>query len=257
MRKFLLILLFITFIIIFNIAFAQTPEITNGLNYLYSTQNPDGSWGDETSNTEPLPATTEVIETLQTLNEPSSQSYTDAVLWLQNQSINTTGHLSKRIHALSDGGTDIDVLISYLDSIYTDAWGGYLDFEANNLDTALTLQALKAINHPDLDTINYALFYLTNNQNPDRGWGFTLDDDSNVYMTSLVSMTLQQFYLTPETATAINKAADYLTAHQNIDGGFPSTPSIDSESEVYATALSYIALVSMTTDNAVIGNAVN
>ncbi len=26
---------------------AQSPEVTNGLNYLTTTQNPDGSWGEE------------------------------------------------------------------------------------------------------------------------------------------------------------------------------------------------------------------
>ena len=71
-------------------------------------------------------------------------------------------------------------------------------------------------------------------------------------MTSLVSSTFQRFTQTISIASSLNKATAYLVAHQNADGGFGSSPSM-----AYKTALAYIALVSVTTDNIVLGNAIN
>jgi len=59
-------LLIITLLFISN-ALAHTVEIANGLDYLTSIQNMDGSW--DSSITDTLPATTAVIETYQTLGE--------------------------------------------------------------------------------------------------------------------------------------------------------------------------------------------
>jgi len=71
-------------------------------------------------------------------------------------------------------------------------------------------------------------------------------------------MTLQQFQRTTSIETAINKATSYLIAHQNTDGGFGEgggTPPL--QSTVYETALAYKSLISVTTDNTVLGNAIN
>jgi prenyltransferase beta subunit len=82
--------------------------------------------------------------------------------------------------------------------------------------------------------ITSGLYWLTSTQNSDGGWGFYAGDDSNVYMTAMVSYTLEQFQRTSSIATALNNAMNYLTAHQNSDGGFGSNPST-----VYETALAY------------------
>jgi len=235
----------------FSYSFAQSQQITNGLNYLLSIQNPDGSWGTDVSGTEIIPATASTIETLQALNQTNIPNYSGALSWLQSQGLDTTDYLSERIHALSVSGADSNLLISYIDQLAY-AWGGYDDFDANNLDTSLALVALKKINYSDQNTISYALGFLTSTQNPDGGWGFYQGDDSNVYMTAVVFSTLQQFTQSTSTATASNRATSYLIAHQNSDGGFGSSPST-----VYETSLAYIALVSVITDNTVLGNAIN
>jgi hypothetical protein len=41
------------------------------------------------------------------------------------------------------------------------AWGGYDDFDVDNLDTALALLALKRISYSDQNTISYAVGFLT------------------------------------------------------------------------------------------------
>jgi large repetitive protein len=251
--------LFLFYFLIISSVSAQTSAITNGLNYLTSTQNQDGSWGGDTSGTDILPSTVSVIETLQVLNQTNNSNYSNALSWLQLQGLDTTDYLSERIHALAVSGTDNALLISYLDNM-TGAWSGDGGPDVDNLDTALALLALKKINYTDQTVINNATNYLLSTQNPDGGWGLypptcsgcTDGDDSNVYMTAMVSMTLQQFPQTTSIATAINKATSYLLARQNTDGAFGV-----SGSTVYETALSYLALTGVTTDATVLGNAIN
>ena len=50
-RTAVFLVLIIQFIFVPNI-FAHPPEIANGINYLSTTQNPDGSWGSDTSSTD-------------------------------------------------------------------------------------------------------------------------------------------------------------------------------------------------------------
>jgi len=251
MRKISLYIIGITMItlqlFINTYAFAYDPTINNGLSYLTSTQNADGSWGSETTDTELLPSTVSVIETLQVLNQTGTANYSDALLWLQLQGFKTTDYLSERIHALSVSGTDQDLLISYLDDM-TGAWGGDDSPDVDNLDTALALSALKKINYSDRTTMDYAVNYLLSTQNADGGWGLKAGMDSEVYYTALISSTLQQFPRTTSIATAINKATIYLINHQQTDGSWGT---------VYETALAYIALVGETTDGTVLGNAIN
>ncbi len=241
MKRLSMKLYLIVFMLLITNAFAQTPEITNGLNYLSTTQNPDGSWDSNT--TDILPATREVLETFQILNETSSLNYTDAIAWLQNQNLETTDYLSRRIYAFLVGGTDIDVLLSYLDELEL-AWGGYDDYKVNILDTTLALQALKAINHPDIDTISNAIGYLIINQNPDGGWGFPstssgqASSGSNVYMTALVLKTFTVHSSLFNVQSSIDSAVSFLISKKNPDGGIS-----DSASTVYETALAFDALV--------------
>jgi subtilase family serine protease len=232
------VLLIISMLFISKV-FAYTPEITNGLDYLTSIQNMDGSW--DSNITDTLPATTAVIETYQVLGETTSQNYTDAVSWLQSEAIDTTDYLSERVRVLRAGGADLDMILSYLDSIYTGAWGGYEDYESNILDTTLALQALKAVDYTDFDTISYALGYLINNQNPDGGFGFYSGDESNVYMTAVVLKTLSSYNNTFDLQAEIDDAVAYLLTTQNPDGSF-------GEGTVYETAVALDALIASDAD---------
>ncbi|MFZ3138147.1 MAG: prenyltransferase/squalene oxidase repeat-containing protein [Thermodesulfovibrionales bacterium] len=256
MKKAILFLFFFHFLIISSVS-AQTSEIINGLNYLTSTQNADGSWGSESTTTEILPSTVAVIETLQSLNQTGAYAYTNTISWLQSEGLDTTDYLSERIHTLSFAGADSDMLLAYLDELIY-AWGGYEGFYVNTLDTVLALQALKKINYQDQNTINSAINYLLSTQKSDGGWVFDNDMDSEVYYTALVSSTLQQFPQTTSIATAINRATSYIIAHQNTDGGFGLGGEITAPtSTVYETAFAYLALVSVTTDAVVLSNAIN
>ncbi len=109
-----------------------------------------------------LPTTVAVIETLSALEQSNSPNYANAVSWLQaqqTQDMTSSDYLSERIHALAFGGADDDLLLVYVD-VFTGAWGGDDSPDVDNLDTALVLQALKAVNYSDQNVISSALVYL-------------------------------------------------------------------------------------------------
>jgi len=257
MRKYV-IFMFLIFLLL-NGAFASAQsQIDAGLNWLFTNQNPDGSYGNQLEIS--FRDTEEVLNTFYLLNQKGSQ-YQSGLQWSQNIRVNNTDFISRKILLLSKENIDTTAGISLLLSNQNidGGWGIASLHESDSIDTGLALQALKAANFSDQNILNSALGYLINTQNPDGGWGFYPSpcsgceaDPSNVYMTAVVSSTLQEFPQTTSLATAINKATGYLIAHQNTDGGFGS-----SSSTVYETALTYIALVGVTTDTTILGNAVN
>ncbi len=211
---------------------AQTSEITDGVDYLVTTQNADGSWGDDSTTVGIFSATVSVTETFQLLKETGIQSYTEAVTWLESQELTRTAYLAERIRLLSDNGSDLDKLLSYMDEL--SLWSGYEDYENTIIDTALSLQALKAIDYEDTETIDKALDYLTTTQNTDFGWGFEEGDESSVFMTSTVLKTLLLFRDTYNFESEITTAASCLLSTHTPEGGFGTTPE---ETALYETAL--------------------
>jgi hypothetical protein len=115
-----------------------------------------------------------------------------------------------------------------------------------------TLKTLKTGNSSEQTFIDTALNYLVSIQNADGGWGLSEPEESNVYMTAVVSITLKQFSQTPQLTVSIDKAANYLITQQNADGGFGSNPSV-----MHETTLTYIALINSIKDNTVLDNTRN
>ena len=153
-----------------NAANAQSTSITNGLSWLGTQQNVDNSIGNITSTTEITRTTIAVIDTLQALGQTNTTFYSNAVSWLQGQSISTTDYLAERMFTLLSGGSDESLLVSYIDPA-NGVWGGYEGYGINTLDTALALEALKAVNYSNQTTISNAILYLVTNQNTDGGVG--------------------------------------------------------------------------------------
>jgi len=245
-------------IILFTgIAFAQSPAISNGLAWLKSTQSPEGYWGDALEvQYNSFVDTCAVVETMKYLNETGTE-YDSAIQWINSTDVFNNDYLFTKMLVLAQAGFDVSTIRDYLLSIRNDdgGWGVTEGFESDIKRTALALQALKAVNYTDFDTISYALGYLTNNQNPDGGFGFypstgsgqAPGDESNVYVTAMVSITLQQYSIDIDLANAINGATDYLIDQQQADGGWGS---------VYETVLAYIALRGEARNQTVLGRAI-
>ena len=218
-----------------TLSFADSTTITNGLSWLTSTQNSDGSFGiTETS----ILDTTNVLDTLKLL-QPTSTTYLTGVAWLSSQSVTSTDFLARQIINLSSAGVGITSdLTNLIDNENIDnGWGGDISSTSMIIDTALALSALKSVNYSNQTTISNAILYLVTNQNSDGGWGFYAGDDSNVYMTAMVLQVFDELKATYNLSFPISNAAQYLLSHQNSDGGFGSSPST-----VYETALSFLAL---------------
>jgi hypothetical protein len=123
-------------------------------------------------------------------------------------------------------------------------------FKKNIFDISGTIRTPKTSSSAEQTSINTALNYLLSTQNQDGGWGRSEVEESNVYMTSVISIILKQFSRTAQLASSIDKAANFLITKQNANGGFGSSPSA-----VHETALAYIALVNSAENTAVLDNA--
>lgn len=244
-RHFIIICALLYLLVFAAIAHAQLPQIQSGISYLTSSQNSDGRWG-SSMQFETVTTTVTALETLKTLNQTSGSAYISGSSWTKGLSLQGIDPIAERVRVMNISDNTLQVILAAFDPI-KGAWGGDVDEQNNNLDTALALQALKSGSNIDPATINPALAYLIASQNPDGGWGFSPSTNSgqagtgsNIYFTAIVSATLQQFPQTTPVATAVSRASAYLLARQNADGGFGL-----SGSTVYETALSYIALVAV------------
>ncbi len=59
-----------------------------------------------------------MIETLQELEETDISGYTEAVLWLRDREPDSMEYLAERICLLSEGGDDLELLLSYMDETF-------------------------------------------------------------------------------------------------------------------------------------------
>jgi hypothetical protein len=230
---------------------AQLPQISTGLAFLKSAQSSDGNWDSAASQVETTAATVAALQALKLLNQTGGTAYTAGTSWLQAQSPQSVDYIAERILALGLTDGSADALLPAFDAL-RGGWGGYDGYAVNTLDTAYALRALQSTGSGDFATTNAALAFFTTHQNPDGGWGFLPGDDSNVYLTAVVSDTLQQFPQMTPIAGAVSKAGTFLLGHQNMDGGFGGSPST-----VYETALAYAALAAVSDDPAGTSGAVN
>ncbi len=196
----LIIGIILTSLLLAPLSYASSTSITNGINLLSANQNPEGNWGNNIDLT--ILDTSTVLDTFKFLNITNS-SYSHGVTWLTSQYPLSTDFLSRKIISLYMAGINISTDLSALvNSRNLDGgWGGETDSTGMVIDTALALQALKAVNYSDQTIINNAISYILSTQNPDGGFGFYQGDASNVYMTAVVSSTLQQFSRTTLIAT--------------------------------------------------------
>ena len=243
-----LILLIWVFLAIATSAYPQTSEqITNGLSWLASNQNLDGSWAENI--TASYHSTATVVESLNSIGS-KDLVYTNAVNWITAQQVDNVRYLSLKIILLAPSGndisSDINSLLSYQNS--DGGFGEYIGGTSGVSYTSLSLLALKAIKYSGKSIINNALSYLLSAQNSDGGWGVISGQSSEVFYTALVMQVLSTQSQTTSVASAINSATRYLTGQQRVDGSFGS---------LFETALAYSALVAVSTDSTVLGNAVN
>jgi len=252
MKKILIFL----FIILASIgtAFATIQDnIDNGIAWLRSSQNADGSFGNNSELV--FRDTSEALTTLGLLNRGSIE-YQTGLQWISASKANNLDYISRKIFLLGNEGIDASVGVNILiENQQLNGGWGIASYESDILDTVIALQALKGVNNSNQTVIEAALEFLLNSQNPDGGWGFypatcsgcNDTDNSNLYITSLISSILQQFTQSTPVASAINNATNYITSKQQPNGGWAT---------IFETSAAYMALIGVTTDNFLLGNAI-
>jgi len=220
-------------------------DIQSGLDYLYSTQNADGSWGGtNTSLTTKYIAISEVLKTLALLETSKSSAFESGNLYFISQPAEDTDYLIRRIEAKQDAGKDASQEISQILSYQTadGLWGGAEGHEYDAVNTALVLSTLKTSGALGVNDTANILWYLQNSlKNADGSYGFNSNDGS-VFVSSIVLDALSQ--TKHEFAVDYSSTVNYLLSHQNQDGGFGG----GSESSVFETALAVIALLNAGAD---------
>ncbi|MCM3869899.1 MAG: putative Ig domain-containing protein [Pyrinomonadaceae bacterium] len=224
-----------------RVAFGQSPQITNGVNYLKTTQNADGSWGGTpTSISGIFPTTIVALDALRAIESGASTNQTNAIAYLTAQELEVTPFIAARVISLAGTSVsvaaDVDTLIARQNE--DGGWGTSEGFESDTLDTSLALLALKAANVNAPSTLAGGLNYLALRQNLDGGWSLTSGDTSQVFYTSYALQALNSLRLQFGATTFQTRALGYLRTNQSlIDGGSGSPTSTPFE-----TALSLLAI---------------
>jgi hypothetical protein len=130
------VILFIVFMLITPlIANAQPDSITEGINWLLSNQNIDGSWSAEPRIYE---GTYTPLETLLYLNVTDAQ-VSEAISWVKMQDVITSDDLAHKVLLLALTGEDTSNELSRLLAFVNEdnGWGTDKDFSSDILDTTL------------------------------------------------------------------------------------------------------------------------
>jgi hypothetical protein len=221
---------FVALLILFinTITFSQSSPIIRGVDYLKSTQNADGSWGDTATSLNGIfPTTAATLEALRTVEPNVSTNQTNATQFLASQSAEENPFLAARIVALAGTNTDASGDLNSLLAIQNSdgGWGTAEGFESDPLDTAFILLALKAANVSNNTILINALNYLTRSQNPDGGWALSPGEDSQIFYTAIALQALNSFRLQFNISSNQMRAITFLRGRQNTDGGYGNPAS--------------------------------
>ena len=228
---------------------AAESDIDDGVAWLMSIQNSDGSWSDLMQTAErDTAASTTVLKSF-----PAAQTNYQAGLgWLSNLVPTNEDYLCRKIEALGGNGQDVTLLIEELIGMRNtdNGWGSSRTYRSNAADTALSLKALSAAGYADLAVLSTAIQYLKSAQKPDGGW--TGNGESTIQATSNALSALIKYQASYQLDETIAKAIAWLLTKQNSDGGFGNSPST-----VYDTAVATLALREFDVDTTITNKALD
>ncbi|MDR0770141.1 MAG: hypothetical protein LBE75_02940 [Burkholderiales bacterium] len=192
------------------------------LTWLGLQQKGTGEWGDTEA--------TAVRDTAYALHafrelQPGSPSLYPGINWLQNKTSETTDALARQIiagHIVR--GTSPEEMAARLLALQNNdgGWGFAAGYTSNPLDTALAMQAIRKRQGDQATPFKNGRTWLVAHQNADGGWGNTVEGSSRVMATAQVLLALLRDGASDATVT---KAAEFIAAKQNQDGGFGDSPS--------------------------------
>lgn len=227
MRKFLLLIIFI-------ITCSRPPTIEDGINWLKSKQNANGSWGD--------PDKLGFLETIEVINTFIALSETTGVEkglhYLTNQFPENTDFWARKLSLFARTDRNDYFLLNYLIKRRNEdgGFGFGQGYQSSIWETILSLDALKQTGLKTDELLPSVNFILAN-QNANGGFGFSIEDSSRTLCTAYCVDILSDLRGFSGVDQLIDRAAEWLLKSQRRDGGFG-----DGKSTIYETALTWFAL---------------
>jgi 5-hydroxyisourate hydrolase-like protein (transthyretin family) len=219
--------------------------ITEGIQYLASQAQADGPIVSDATIAAPYQSTAESLSTLIALNETGQPALSSGLQFLQQEfeRYQSTENTSRLMIAKAEQGQIDPALIAQLQS-YQNSDGGFgalPGYASTVLDTAFAAQALALSGRSTTQTAGFAVNYLLAQQQ--AGGSFALGANApSVFVTALVSQTLQAYRYVYSVADSIKKANNYLITQTSADG---------SIGEPFETALAVIAMAPVVADQGV------
>jgi Tol biopolymer transport system component/subtilase family serine protease len=226
------------------------PDINDGVVWLMSNQQADGSWMD--SGLTIGRDTPESVFVLQNFDF-AEQSYTAGLQWLETNTFENTDGLCRNLSAYAKARLEASPVVSKLLSRQNPdgGWGSAEGYLSNATDTAAALRSLSDVGDVDETAIAKAVGYLKAAQNPDGGWGG--EDSLSMNEETANALTAFNAYKSAYDLDGhLSKGVSWMTERQNPDGGFGNSPST-----VYDTALAVLTLSEFDVQDEVEGNALD
>jgi len=170
-------------------------NINNGLAWLISKQNTDGSWGSSSLDNQPV-YTSAAVQAFYTASK-RQKDYFEGLTWLENHTSNNVDLISRFATVLSNHGDNLYASRVYLKAAQErsgttySGWGLAPIYTSSAIDTALTLIAYAGM-YQNVQ-IQPALDFLKNTQRTgvnDQGWAISNAGGSDPAATALVVQAL-------------------------------------------------------------------
>lgn len=223
----------IVLLIVSFILYTHAASIEDGINWLKSKQNTDGSWGN--------PVKLGFLETVEVLNTFILLGETTGVEkglnHVENQFPNNTDYFARKLSLHALAGREYLYLVQLLkERRNVDGGFGFLQYYQSSVwETILAIEAFKNADI-ELTEIVPSVQFILNRQKSDGGFGFYLEDTSHTFPTAYCACVLSNFKMVDGVATAITRSVEWLYQRQNPDSGFG-----DDGSSIYETAMTYHA----------------
>ncbi len=227
------------------------PDINDGVTWIMTSQQVDGSWRDSIQ-TEKRD-TAQATDLLREL-EISETNFLAGLEWIKNSEAENTDYLVRKIATLLGSGENYIVLF---DELFTrqnhdGGWGSQPGYQSNVMDTSLTLGVASKAGSIDSALILNAIEFLKANRNVDGGWGYEKLSVSMLYPTTTVLTALNQYKKEYSLDVYIENGIDWLKQKANSDGGYGNSPSTVSD-----TSLAILALMELGQDSSFLTPAVD
>lgn len=227
--------------------FASSVLASPGTDWLQSQLTADGGFQNASDIATPFQSTAETLRTFDLL--AVSVDTAASLQFINNETLNNTENLSRKIIANADAGNNVSGLIGQL-LLHRNRDGGFGDlpgYDSNALDTALALEALAVAGQSGNPAAGFAVGYLLNSQNTNGGWSLGGNEPS-VYVTALALRAVWHYRLIFNVGASVDRARNFLLGQRAVNGLW---------GEVFESALSLIAIVPSLADRSGVEMSVN